>query len=141
MNQLWTFIQEQVHTNNFLSGGAVLMLFGGAIALLRNQESCLVTEPMVGRSKRYREIWKLVVHVLSGVVSSHHIQAQNHHLELVPSFKSSKSLFRTLSYQLLFQRYAQQFVTQCPIVFIPMFVRSQWKHYETTSINSYALPG
>lgn len=35
LDQIWTFIQEQLQTNNFLSGGAVLMVLGGAAALLR----------------------------------------------------------------------------------------------------------
>jgi len=35
IEQGWAFIQAQLATNNFLSGGAVLMVLGGAAALLR----------------------------------------------------------------------------------------------------------
>jgi chaperone BCS1 len=35
-DQIWTFIQDQLATNNFLSGGAVLMVLGGAAAYFRD---------------------------------------------------------------------------------------------------------
>lgn len=39
LNQIWTFIQDQLQNNAFLSGGAVLMLAGGLIAYCRQLPS------------------------------------------------------------------------------------------------------
>lgn len=39
LNQIWTFIQDQLQSNAFLSGGAVLMVLGGLIAYCRRMPS------------------------------------------------------------------------------------------------------